>query len=158
LSLGGSTPYPAHVVNTTQSHGTDPIPLRWFDRRSPYFLHRVGVLSAWLLLSLASVAWAMSGGEDNDLGARILVVDTGFGIAVSVQNESSEIWHNVRIVLEPGGWVFRKPAFRPNERFSAQVRDFEAVGAKAKKRHPDRNFRPRAIRVVADDGTYEKRF
>ncbi len=132
--------------------------MRWFDRRSRYFPQRMVVIGAFALLSTASVVYAFGGGEDNPIGARVLVVDTGFGIAIALHNESETIWRNVRVQLEPGGWIYRKPAFRPKERFSTQVHAFEKVTGKGKTIHPDRNFRPRVVRILTDQGAYEKRF
>ncbi|MDF1564980.1 MAG: hypothetical protein P1V51_18195 [Deltaproteobacteria bacterium] len=138
-------------------HASSDIPGRWIDRTSPYFVHRMVILGSWLALSLVCVLWATSGGEENDLSARVMVVDTGFGIAVSVQNESDEVWTNVQLQLEPGGWIYRKPAFRPNERFSVQVQKFEAVGPQGP-RHPEQNFKPKLVRVVTEEATYQKPF
>jgi len=125
------------------------------DRESPFFLQRIGLVGLWLAVSLASAGWALSGGESNDLGAELRVVDTGFGIAIAVKNGSQTIWERVEIELD-GKWVQHKAAMRPQERYSIQVRKFQS--RKDPHLHPAADQRPHLIEVKAASGSYKKSF
>lgn len=114
----------------------------------------MAVVASWVVVSGASIALGLSGGEVNEIGARGRVVDTGFGIAVNIQNKSSTNWQSVQLKLEPGGWIYRQAVLRPKERIALQVTEFERPGAGKKSEHPDRDYWPRSILISTKQGSY----
>ena len=127
------------------------------DRSSPYLKWRIGVVVVWLVLSTAAVAFAFTGGQSNDLGAVVNVVDTGFGIALDVQNKSDALWQNVTVTVAPGGYLYRQATLRAGDRLSVQVARLERIGAKGRHEHPKPDFKPSRITIRTSSGSYSMR-
>lgn len=125
-----------------------------FRGRSRYDKLRVAVIAAWVVLSAASVAFALTGGQGNDLGAAITVVDTGFGTALDIQNHGKALWQNVTVTLEPGRYVYRQANLRPGDRISLEVKQFERPGPHGLPQRPKAEFMPRRITVRTSSAAY----
>ncbi len=128
-----------------------------FRRSSPYFKWRVAVVSGWVVLSALAVAFALTGGEHNDLGASITVVPTVVGTAFNIQNHGQSVWEDVTVTLAPGGWIHRQANVRPGDGMSLAITEFQRPGPRGRPERPRRDFMPRAVTVRTAQASYTKR-
>lgn len=124
-------------------------------RASRGFKLRVAVVALWAVASVASVAFAFGGGEENPLDARVNMVDTGFGTALDIQNHGEAVWKDVTVTLEPGGWTYRRSTVRPGERIAAQTVDFARPSEKGAPEHAPRDYHPTRLRIRTADAVYQ---
>jgi hypothetical protein len=125
-----------------------------FRAQNRFFKWRVAVIAGWVVLGLVSVAFGLSGGERNPIGATVRVVTTGLGPAVHVRNDSRHPWQDVRLVL-PGGWTHERATVRPDDSFSVAIAEFSRTGEGGAVEHAPRDLVPTRVTVHTRTGRYE---
>jgi hypothetical protein len=119
-----------------------------FRAASRFFKLRLGIVSAWALLSLVTL-WATcpASGPANALGADVQVSgDSLLGGQVLVRNESARIWEDVVLTLDDG-WRYTQATIRPHDLVVVSVAQFRR-GDEA----PPRDYRPRRLRIECAQG------
>lgn len=72
-----------------------------FHWGSRFHAEKIGVIAGFVVLSVAIVAWGLSGpSDDNELGAEVHLRDTMVGFDLAVENTGSRAWRDVRITVD----------------------------------------------------------
>lgn len=125
---------------------------RWaedFRRSDRFFKMRVGVVGAWVVLSLVTLyAACPSSGPTNALGADVQVLRESLvgGQQLLVRNESGEIWTDVVLTLDDG-WRYEHHTIRPHDELVLSMSHFR----KGEQVAP-REFRPRGLTIECGQG------
>jgi len=87
---------------------------------------RTAAIGLYVILSAASLAWGLTGGESsNVLGANVVVGTTGeSGVVVSVVNQSRMDWEQVQVRIDDR-YVLRADALEAGGRLDIRMRDLE---------------------------------
>ncbi len=120
---------------------------------SKFFKWRVAVLVGWLGLSIVSVAAGLSAEDRNPLGATVHVREMLGDHWISVTNDSSDPWRNVKITL-PGNWTYERHTLRPQDSILVPVTDFSRHGRDEDEQTPS-DFRPHSVTVSTQAGSHE---
>jgi hypothetical protein len=120
--------------------------LRRSDR---FFKLRVGIVAAWVVLSLATLWGACAApGQRNALGADVQVNrDSLMGVQLLVRNDSDHIWEDVVLTLDDG-WKYSQRTMRPQDLVVLSLASFRK-GDEA----PPRDHRPRALSISCAQGS-----
>ena len=139
-----------------------------FHWGSRYHAEKIGVLAAFVVLSLATGIWAFSADDDtNELGADLELRDGVVGVDLVIENTGRGAWRDVRIALDRkylyttdridgGGYV----ALSPDDLVYAYYiprpwrRDeWERLGDDVKPGiHPDAEYVPSFVQIRAREG------
>lgn len=121
-----------------------------FRRADRFFKLRLAIVSAWAILSVATLWGACStGGAGNPLGADVqLNRDSIMGAQLLVRNESKAMWEDVVLTLDDG-WTYAQDTMRPNDLVVLSVTSFRK-GDLA----PPRDYVPRSLALRCDKGMH----
>jgi hypothetical protein len=120
-----------------------------FRRADRFFKLRLGIVGAWVVLSVATLWGACpSSGPSNALGADVQVNrDSIMGVQLLVRNESTRIWEDVVLVLDDG-WRYTHKTMRPHDLVVLSMSHFHK-GDDA----PPRDYKPRSLRIECGQGS-----
>ena len=120
--------------------------LRRADR---FFKMRFGIVSAWAVISLATLWGACpSSGPTNSLGADVQVSrDSIMGVQLLVRNESTHIWADVVLTLDED-FRYTHATMRPHDLVVLPMSSFRK-GEEA----PPRDYKPRALVIECGSGS-----
>lgn len=96
------------------------------------FKLQLAVVGVWILLVALTVAAMPSapGGRSNALGADVQVQETLLGTQLKVENTSSRMWTDVKLILD-GGWQRQVATLREGQRLVIATSSFSKDGAPA---------------------------
>jgi hypothetical protein len=120
-----------------------------FRSSDRFFKMRVGIVGAWVGLSMATLWGACSSyGPTSALGADVQVNrDSIMGVQLLVRNESTRIWEDVELTLDDG-WKYTHRTMRPHDFLVLSMSSFKK-GEDA----PPRDYKPRALLIACEQGS-----
>jgi hypothetical protein len=123
-----------------------------FKQSDRFFKMRVGIVAAWVVLSLATLYGSCSapGAHSNRLGAEVqLNRDSLLGVQLLIRNESDHIWEDVVITLDDG-FKYTHATMRPHDLVVLSMSSFTKGGES-----PPRDYKPRTLKVTCDRGSHQ---
>lgn len=140
-----------------------------FHWGSRYHAEKVGVIAAFIVLTVTTLVWAFSGPDDsNELGAEIFLRETMVGFDLVVENTGRSAWRDVRITLdrqylytadriEGGDYVVLSAEDVNNAYYIPRPwgrEDWEELGDLETKSglHPDGAYEPEFVQIRARQG------
>jgi len=127
--------------------------LAGFRKQDKYYKAQAGILTAWLVTSMvtvAAVAWA--GRTQNKLGAEVRAETPIGGTVLLVTNTSDTAWTDITYTLN-GVYVARQAALAAHDHDSLPIRRFRKGGAAGK--HPPRDLVPQILAIRCEQGQFQ---
>jgi hypothetical protein len=124
-----------------------------FRQKDNYFKAQAGILGAWALVSLATIAVvAWTGRSENKLGADVRAEAAVGGSVLLITNTSTDAWTDITYTLN-GLYIARQAELAPGDHTSLPIKRFRKGGAAGK--HAQRNMVPQTLAIRCEEGQFE---
>ena len=121
-----------------------------FKSSDKFFKYKVGIVALWAFLSLSTAVVACPGSEgpNNSLSAQVKVVQVLDETSVTVLNQSSSEWRDVRLLLN-GAYTAYQPTIEAGRMAVLTLRQFAGPGGVA----VPAGTHPSSMKITCSEGS-----
>ena len=137
-----------------------------FKRQTRFFKMRVGVITSFVVLTLATLLIAPAPGIDNPIDAHVQATSLPWGMRnktiIEVRNNSGDDYEKLIVIIEGSGaeiengpsvtgrWRYTKSSLGEGQSLQIESKNL----ANEKGQHPAVDFSPTRVEVQCSDGIY----
>ena len=119
-----------------------------FQNSDRFFKYKLGIILAWVLLSLTTIGLACPGsGGANSLGAKVRVTKVVEDTSILIKNESSVNWSDVRIKMN-GTYTAYTPAIPGGGNLVLTLKQFAGPSGQV----PPKGLQPATVEINCSQG------